>query len=107
MKNRRSRLRLGDVVCDPRDPRHHAKVVHLSGGLGTTSNDAIRVKVKWLETSWTSEFDHCDLELVEARQESEMSSADGPRFNPDHRPKTLGTSPRAELERWLLKQRGE
>jgi hypothetical protein len=109
MKSRRSRrrLRLGDVVCNPDDPRHTGKVVELFGGLGTTRNDLVTVTVKW-PNGWTEKFEHNDLELVTARQEGEaMSGYGSARFNPNLRPKTLGESPRAELERWLLKQRGE
>jgi hypothetical protein len=108
MKNRRSgrRLRLGDKVCNPGDPRHVGYVVELYGGLATNRNDLITVTVKW-PNGWIEKFEHNELELVEARKEAKVLSGGGPRFNPDHRPKTLGESPRAELERWLLKNRGE
>jgi hypothetical protein len=59
------------------------------------------VRVQWSGTKEKSDHHPDDLDLVK-RYPGEKSA---PAFNPDLRPKTVAVSPRAQLERIILKQR--
>jgi hypothetical protein len=59
-----------------------------------------QVRVQWHGTKEKSDHHPDDLDLV--KRYAEKSA---PAFNPDLRPKTVAESPRAQLERIILKQR--